>query len=287
MSEGMLTGRTIVVTGGSMGIGFACAKECVQEGAAVVICARGEAELASATEHLEDMPGARILSVRADVSNQEDVCRVLDSALEFGGLDGVINAAGIYGPIGPVTKVDPEQWFDAIRINLFGTFLVARESARIMQERRTHGSIVLMSGGGAATPFPNYTSYACGKVGVVRLAETMAQEVMEFGIRINTVAPGFVITRFHYQTLAAGEELAGAFVETTRQKITEGGVHPSVAARTCAFLLSDKSAGITGRFVAAPYDGWDKWPEHLDSIVNSDLFTLRRIVPNDRGMDWQ
>ena len=54
-----------------------------------------------------------------------------------------------------------------------------------------------------------------------------------------------------------------------------------------AFLLSELAAGITGRFVAAPYDGWEHWPEHLEQIGGSDLFTLRRIVPKDRGMDWQ
>jgi len=287
MSEGILSGRTIVVTGGSMGIGLACAEVCVREGAAVVICARGGSALKSAKEHLGAIPGAQVVAVQADVSWEIDVNEALNAALELGGLDGVINAAGIYGPIGAVTKVDPEQWFNAIRVNLFGTFLVARESARIMQEHGTKGSIVLMSGGGAATPFPNYTAYACGKVGVVRLAETMAQELIDDGIRVNAVAPGFVATRLHKQTLEAGEELAGTFVETTRQKLTTGSVSPYVAAHACAFLMSDKSAGITGRFVAAPYDGWEEWTEHLDSITGSDLFTLRRIIPKDRGMDWQ
>ena len=284
MNKGLLAGRTVVITGGSMGIGFACAVECVQQGASVVICARGKSDLELAAAHFEN---DRVIVEQADVSCQADVERVMRAALELGGLDGVINAAGIYGPIGPVTMVDPEQWFDAIRINLFGTFLVARESARIMQDRGTHGSIVLMSGGGAATPFPNFTSYACGKVGVVRLAETMAQELEPYGIRVNAVAPGFVATRLHAQTLEAGESLAGPFVEKTRQQLADGGVSPTVAARTCAWLLSDKSTGITGRFIAAPYDGWASWPEHLDSIAGSDLFTLRRIIPKDRGGDWQ
>jgi NAD(P)-dependent dehydrogenase (short-subunit alcohol dehydrogenase family) len=282
-----LAGRTVVVTGGSMGIGLACAEECVRGGAAVVICARGREELGAARGALEVLPGARVSAERADVTSSADVERVLDAAVAMGGLDGVVHAAGVYGPIGPVVKVDPEQWFDAIRINLFGTFLVARAACRRMIERGTNGSIVLMSGGGAANPFPNYTSYACSKVGVVRFTETLAQEVAPHGVRVNCLAPGFVATRLHAQTLEAGEALAGSFVETTKQQLAKGGVPASVAARATVFLLSERSAGITGRFVAAPYDGWEQWPERLDKIAGSDLFTLRRIVPRDRAQDWQ
>jgi NAD(P)-dependent dehydrogenase (short-subunit alcohol dehydrogenase family) len=282
-----LSGKTVVVTGGSLGIGLACAEECLRQGAAVVVCARGESDLTAAHAQLAALPGSRVQAVRADVTVVADVLRVLTAAEALGGCDGVIHAAGIYGPIGPVTSVDPDAWFAAIRVNLFGTFLMAREACRRMTERGTRGSVVLMSGGGAATPFPNYTAYACSKIGVVRLAETLALEVATAGIRVNAVAPGFVATRLHEQTLEAGTELAGGFVETTRQQLAKGGVPPEVAARTCAFLLSDHAAGITGRFVAAPYDGWEQWPDHLDAIAGSDLFTLRRIIPKDRGMDWQ
>ena len=287
MTEVSLTGHTVVVTGGSMGIGYACAEEILRCGGAVVICARGERELAAAAEKLSMVPGACVRAVRGDVTSADDVTRMLDAARDLGGLGGVVHSAGVYGPIGPVVKVDPPAWFEAIRVNLFGTLLVAREACRRMIEQRVAGLIVLMSGGGAATPFPNYTAYACGKVGVARFAETLAIEVAQHGIRVNCVAPGFVATRLHEQTLAAGEALAGTFVDKTKAELAKGGVPPSVPARTAAFLLSSQATGITGRFVAAPYDGWDKWPDRLDKIAGSDLFTLRRIVPRDRGMDWQ
>lgn len=287
MTAVSLAGQTVVVTGGSMGIGYACAEEIVRCGGAVVICARGERELAAAAEKLSTLPGARVRAVRADITNARDVACLLDAAQGLGGLDGLVHAAGVYGPIGPVVKVDPVAWFEGIRVNLFGTFLVAREACRRMVERGVAGSIVLMSGGGAAKPFPNYTAYACGKVGVVRLTETLALEVAEDGIRVNCVAPGFVATRLHEETLVAGAALAGSFVEETKAELAKGGIPIHVPARTVAFLLSSRATGITGRFVAAPYDGWETWPDRLDQITGSDLFTLRRIVPRDRGMDWQ
>ena len=270
-----------------MGTGFACAAELVSAGARVVICARGEGALEEAGAKLRILPGAVVRAVRADVACSADVERVLDVACALGGLDGLVHCAAVLGPIGPVVGVDPEAWWEAVRINLLGTFLMARATCQRMISRRTPGSLVLMSGGGAATPFPRYTAYASAKVGVVRFTETLALEVAEHGIRVNCVAPGFVATRLHEQTLAADVEAAGSYREATLAKLESGAVPASVAARTAAFLLSPRSQGITGRFVAAPHDRWEAWPERLGQIRDSDLFTLRRIVPRDRGMDWQ
>lgn len=270
-----------------MGIGYACAEEIVAQGGKVVLVARGENELRSAADGLGRSSGVDVRWIAADIANESDVERVFDAAAELGSVDGLVHSAGIYGPIGPVVDVPPAEWSDVIRINLFGTFLVAREACRRMIAARTPGSLVLLAGGGAALPFPRYTGYACAKVGVVRFAETLALEVVEHGIRVNSIAPGFVATRLHDVTLTAGQAAAGGFFATTQDRLAEGGVSPGVAARTAAFLLSQASEGITGRFVAAPYDGWERWPERLEEIVDSDLFTLRRIVPRDRGRDWQ
>jgi 3-oxoacyl-[acyl-carrier protein] reductase len=96
-----------------------------------------------------------------------------------------------------------------------------------------------------------------------------------------------VITRLHQETIAAGERAGKAFLENTKRQIESGGVPPTVGASAAAFLMSDAAKGITGKFVAAPYDVWDAWPKHLDVLQKTDVFTLRRIVPKDRGMDWQ
>jgi NAD(P)-dependent dehydrogenase (short-subunit alcohol dehydrogenase family) len=285
-SDVSLRGSSVLVTGGSMGIGLECARACLAAGANVMIAARGADALAGAAAELANgAPGGEIASVRADVGDPDSVQRLFAAFTErFGRCHGVIHAAGVYGPIGQITDVDPAAWWEALRTNLFGTFLVARAAARRMRAEGG-GRIVLFSGGGASTPFPNYTAYATGKVGVVRFTETIAQELAP-EIEVNCVAPGFVATRLHRQTLDAAE-LAGAFLEKTRAELERGGVPASVGAAAAAFLVSGAAAGITGKFVAAPYDGYRAWPEHLEELRGTDIFTLRRILPRERGMDWQ
>ncbi|TKB70446.1 MAG: SDR family oxidoreductase [Nitrospira sp.] len=282
-----LTGKRIIITGGSMGLGLASAEACLEAGAKVFLCSRTEGPLKEATAGLQHKWQSAVRSMTADVTNREQVDEVFRGAISaFGGVDGVIHAAGVYGPIGPVIDVDPVEWFDAIRTNLFGTFLVARKACQVMKSGGG-GRIVLFSGGGAAAPFPNYTAYACSKIGVVRLTETLAQEMAPFKVEINCVSPGFVITRLHQQTLAAGERAGIAFLETTKKQIASGGIPATVGAQSAAFLVSNEAKGITGKFVASPYDGWEAWPNHVEELQRLDIFTMRRIVPKDRGMDWQ
>ncbi len=282
-----LHGKNVLVTGGSMGIGFACAEKCIDSGAQVIICARDFGPLSDSVQKLDAKASGKISSIVADVSDVRQVEALFQSVKkQLGRIDAVIHCAGVYGPIGSVMEINPEEWLEAIRINLYGSFLVSREACRQMKQTGG-GNIVLFSGGGAATPFPYYTAYACGKVGVVRFAETLAQEVEPFNIRVNCIAPGFVITRLHDDTIKAGELAGQKFFETTIKQIESGGVSPSVSAGAAVFLISDEAKGITGKFVAAPYDGWASWPKHLEELQGTDIFTLRRIVPRDRGMDWQ
>jgi NAD(P)-dependent dehydrogenase (short-subunit alcohol dehydrogenase family) len=283
----ILSGKTVLITGGSMGIGLACAEACLNAGAQIMVCARTEQPLQEAQFHLRQLGDSRLAVQVADVSRCGDVDALLDETLRrYGTLHGLIHCAAVLGPIGPVTEIEPAQWLETVRVNLFGTFLVARQTCQRMMTQGG-GRIVLFSGGGAATPFPNYSAYACAKAGVVRLAETLAYEMRPFNIEVNSLAPGLVVTRLHDATLAAGEKAGRDYLERTRQAIQSGGVPPEVAARAAVFLISDRAKGITGKFVAAPYDGWDTWPQHLRELQNTDIFTLRRILPRERGMDWQ
>jgi NAD(P)-dependent dehydrogenase (short-subunit alcohol dehydrogenase family) len=285
MSPTSLKGKTVLVTGGTLGIGRVTAEACLRAGARVFICSRTGGDVEQAVQEMSSLGTVRGLN--ADVTDQKRLDKLfveLDQSL--GKPHAVIHCAGVYGPIGTITEVDPTAWWQAVQINLLGTFLVARKACEVMKSIGG-GKLILFSGGGAATPFPRYTSYACSKVAVVRLCETLAIEMAEHKISVNAIAPGFVITRFHQQTIEAGT-LAGAdFLEKTKAEIAKGGTPPSKSADLAVFLASDESDGISGKFIAAPYDDYLKWKEHPEFSTDKDLFTLRRIIPKDRGMNWQ
>lgn len=284
-----LHGKNVLVTGASMGIGYAAATACLRAGARITICARTPGDVREAVKSLEAIYPDRVCGAPADVTDIEQLDRVIDLLeLKHGPLNAVIHSAGIYGPIGKITQVEPAEWFDAVRVNLFGTFLVARQAA-LRLTRNGGGRMVFFSGGGAAMPFPHYTAYSCGKIAIARLVETLAIEFAPYKIELNCISPGFVATRLHEHTLAAGPEHAGAefFAQTLQKVKKDGAVSPDVGAHCAAFLISDAAAGITGRFVAAPYDKYRDWVNRVDRIKQSDFFTLRRIVPKDRGEDWQ
>lgn len=287
-SSGQLEGRTVLVTGGSMGIGYAVAEAVLSAGANVAIAARGEAALSEAYARLSRAGGnQRVLARICDVSVESDVDALIRSIEgQYGRLDGVVHAAAVIGPIGDVLELDSAAWLDAVRIDLFGSFLVARAAAHAFR-RGGGGKLVLVSGGGGTTPFPRYSAYASSKAAVVRLAETLALELEPYGISVNALAPGFVATRMHDATLEAGAKAGEEYLERTRAQLAGGGVPPSLAADAAVFLLSTASDGITGRLLAAPWDNWGEWPARAKEIEASDLFTLRRIVPADRGLEWE
>jgi NAD(P)-dependent dehydrogenase (short-subunit alcohol dehydrogenase family) len=282
-----LAGKSVLVTGGTKGIGAAVVDVALAAGATVAFCSRTAADVAtSLSSRQAAVDDGRLTGLPADVSSPEDVTRLFaHAASQFGAVDGIVHAAAVLGPIGRVGEIDPTAWWDAARVDLFGTFLVIAEACRHME--RKGGKIAVFSGGGATTPFPRFTAYAASKVGVVRLVESVALEYAESGITINAVAPGFVATQMHQATLAAGAAAGADYLERTRRDLENGGVSPEVGARCASFLISDAAKGISGRIVAATWDDWERLDERSDAISGSDLFTLRRIVPRDRGGDWQ
>lgn len=264
-----LSGKSVIVTGASMGIGETAARICLEAGARVTLCARGGEALDSVIARFEAMGYAdAVTGLPTDVSRKDDVPRLFDRAQEsFGEVDGVIHAAAVLGPIASITEVEPDAWLETVHIDLFGTFLVVREACRRMRDRG--GRIALFAGGGASAPFPKHTAYACSKVAVVRFTETVALEMHAHDIEINCIAPGLVATR-----MTAGKDISNA-------------VSPEYGARAAAFLVSDAAKGINGKFVAAVHDDYVRWHEHPDALHTTDIFTLRRILPRERGMDWQ
>jgi NAD(P)-dependent dehydrogenase (short-subunit alcohol dehydrogenase family) len=281
-----LDGRAAVVTGGSQGFGLAVARALVADGADVLICARDGELLAKAAQSLaaEADSRRRVLSVMADISRPEEAERVVRTAVDaLGRLDVLVNNAGVYGPMGPVEDVDWGDWVRAIEINLMGTVLPCRAALPHMK-RAGGGKIINLSGGGATAPLPRMSAYAASKAAVVRFTETLAEEVRADGIDVNAVAPGALNTRLLDEVLAAGPAKVGEqFHRKSLQQKDDGGAPLERGAALCAFLASAASDGLTGKLISALWDPWETLPAHVVELASSDVYTLRRIVPEDRG----
>jgi NAD(P)-dependent dehydrogenase (short-subunit alcohol dehydrogenase family) len=285
-----LSGKVAIVTGGSRGIGQAIAHSLVKSGASVAICARSEKDLATAAGQLSEQVKGReqkIFHRVVNVASQEE-CQNFVRTVEqrLGAVDILVNNAGVYGPMGATEDVDLNSWQEALQINLMGSLHMATAVIRKMKERR-YGKIIQLSGGGATAPLPGISAYAASKAAVVRLMETLAEEVREFGIDVNCVAPGALNTKMLEEVLRAGEAKVGPkFYARALKQNEEGGTPLEVGASLVNFLASSQSDGLTGKLISAVWDPWQTLPEHRDELKSSDVYTLRRIVPKDRGLDW-
>jgi NAD(P)-dependent dehydrogenase (short-subunit alcohol dehydrogenase family) len=284
-----LENQRALITGASQGFGLAVAKAFVHEGASVLLCARNDKRLESAASEVRRAArgGAKVSVARADVAREQDVTALVDSARrEWGGLDILVCNAGVYGPKGPVEAVDWTEWSDAIRTNLMGVVLPCRTVLPDFKRQR-RGRIIIVSGGGATKPLPFLSAYAASKAAVVRFSETLAEEAREYEVAVNAVAPGALNTRLLDEILDAGPDKVGrSFYENAVKQKAQGGTPLDVGASLCVYLASDKSAGITGKLLAAVWDPWAALEEKLAEIRDSDIYTVRRIEPVDRGKTW-
>ena len=277
----ILRDKVSIITGGSGGIGRAVASTFAKEGSNLVLTSRTRSQLEEVRNDLGNH-GSTIEVFETDVSNPKQVKSLVAFALErFSTIDILVNCAGIYGPIGLITDVDYDKWTETININLYGTFLCMKAVLPTMIKNRK-GKIINFSGGGATSPFPRFSAYAVSKAAVVGLTETIAEEVKEYNIDVNAIAPGAVNTRLLDQVLRAGEAAGKDFLEKAIRQKREGGIPPEKAAALAVFLASSKSDGLTGRLISAVWDDWEEMSNRIPDIMSSDLYTLRRVIPQKK-----
>lgn len=272
-----LKDKVAIVTGGGRGIGKAICLAFTREGANIVVISRTKAEVEETGKQIEAL-GGRVLPLSADVSNWRDVENAVASTIKrFGMVDILVNCAGVIGPVGPVIDNDISHWAQTIHINLIGTFLCTKAVLPTMIEHGG-GKIINFSGGGAVSSRPYFTAYAASKAAVVRFTESLAEEVKDFNIQVNAIAPGAVNTRMLDQLLAAGETAGEKESTKAREQLKGRGTPPEKAASLAIFLASEKSDGLSGRLISAVWDDWPNMGGQIGKIMNSDLYTLRRVI---------
>ena len=230
----------------------------------------------------------RALALRCDVSNwSELVAAASQVAQKWNSVDGLVCCAGVQEPIGPAMEMDPAAWRNALAVNLDGTFFSIRAFYPLLRKSSQRAKVICFSGGGSTGPRPNFAAYGVSKTGVVRLVETLAAEWQTQALDINAVAPGAIFTKMTEQVLASGAAVAGKKEFEQASKLSrDNAVTLEKVRGLVEFLLSEKSNGISGRLLSAPWDPWPNLAGHRDELAASDIYTLRRIVPEDRGKKW-
>ena len=266
-----MSGRRVLITGGSKGIGRVVADALAERGWRVALLAREEHALQRARGEL---PGEGHEAFAMDVADESAWERL---APRLGDLQGLVCAAAVLDPVGPIGSYAVADFRRTLEVNVLGTLLAIRACLPALLASR--GAVVTFGGGGATTPLARFDAYAASKAAVVRLSENIAVELAGQGVRVNSVAPGFVATGIHQSTLAAGPGLAGAeYFEHTRAELKRGGVPASEAAELVCWLLEgDPDAPFTGKLISAQWDAWREPRFRRRLAEERDLATLRRI----------
>lgn len=270
----------ILITGGGTGIGKEIALEMDRLGNNVIICGRRLKKLK------EVCSNTKIKFHKCDVSKEKDILNLKKFVSEiFPKIDVLLNAAAVLGPIGRFDTLSSKLWIKSFNINFHGTYFTSKIFLSMLKKSNVK-KIINFSGGGAFGDFKNYSSYACTKSAVVRLSENMAVELLDLGISVNCIAPGFVATQIHNDTLKLGPERAGKkYYDETITKLKNGSVPIKTVINCLKYLMSDKSNILNGKTISASFDKWDTktFNDNLDLIQESELYTMRRI--NLRNFD--
>ena len=273
-----LAKKVAVVTGAGRGIGKEVALGFAKAGADLVIISRTKRELTQTAQEIKRM-GQKVMAITADISKPVEVRKVVKKALgRFKKIDILVNNAGVLGPVGPIEENEERDWGKTIGTNLLGTFYFLKEVIPIMKKQKS-GKVINLSGGGATSPRPFFSAYAASKAAIVRLTETVAEEVKKYNIQVNAIAPGPINTKMWDEVLKAGSKAGQEEFERAKLQKKTGGAPVEKAVELAIFLASDSSDGLTGRLISAIYDDWQNFtPKKISQIEKSDLYTLRRIT---------
>lgn len=236
------SGLRVLITAGANGIGLAIAQAFQEAGAHVHVCDIDEQALAALPEG--------ITYTNADVSQEADVDRLFQDAAHLGGLDVVVNNAGIAGPTASIEDIDPESWNRTININLNGQYRVANRATPLLRE--SQGLLINMASVAGRLGLAYRTPYSASKWAIVGLTKSLANELGPEGVRVNAILPGIVRGPRIEQVITARAEKRGISYAEMEQEILSNVsmrrmVEPTDIAAMALFLSAPGGANISGQ----------------------------------------
>lgn len=246
----MLDGLTALVTGASQGIGRHISIVLAEHGANVVLAARSDG-IYETEELIGDDVGT--LPVELDVTDESSVTDAIDATVdEFGSLDVLVNNAGIGGPTAPVEEVTVEEWDRTQDVNVRGTFLMCKHAVPHLRESE-RGSVVNISSIAAKDPYPTRTPYSASKAALIGFGRSLAYELGEYDVTVNTVCPGAVEgDRIERMIERQAEQRGLSFEEAMAERVTDrlpldSIVAPEDVGELVAYLASEHARNLTAQ----------------------------------------
>ena len=279
--------KTILITGANKGLGYYIAEHFAKKDAELILCGRNIKKNYIAKKKLSKLTNKKIYFVKLDVSNIKSVDSFFKKIFKkYNKIDVLINNAGIYGPIGRVDDLDWKKWVETININLLGSIYFIKKIIPHFTKNK-YGKIVQLSGGGAASPFPNFSPYSVSKVGVVRFIENIAIELKNRKIYANSIAPGTIDTGMLDKVIRASPSKVGKeFYNKSLKHKKNGGTDVNKILELVEFLSHKKSDGISGKLISVLWDNWREFHKFKKQLKNSDVGTLRRLAGRDRKLKF-
>jgi NAD(P)-dependent dehydrogenase (short-subunit alcohol dehydrogenase family) len=240
-----LKGRRALVTGANSGIGAGIAKALAAAGARVAVNFVVDPDAAAAVVAGIRQAGGEAVSLQADVADAAQVGAMFATLdRTWGGLDVLVNNAGIDGPRAMAWEADPRDWERVLRVDLLGAFHCAREALKRMVAQRS-GVVLNLTSVHEKVPWSGYSAYTAAKAGLAMTTKTMAQEAAPFGVRVVALAPGAIRTPINRSVWSDPANLADLLTKVPLDRIGE----PEEVARVAVFLVSDAASYLTGSTV--------------------------------------
>jgi len=279
--------KNALLTGATGGLGRSLAAALRREGWNLLLIARSLDSLNILKSSLSSFGSGTVIALEADLSQPESPEKILSSFWDnFSSLDALFNIAGCHGPVGPLETLEQNTFDQVLRVDFLAPVHLCRLSLPKLK-KQPRARIINLSGGGASASRPNFTAYASAKTALVRFSETLAEELLNTGVTVNCVAPGPMKTALLAEIIEKKRTQAGAKEVSAAEKafsLVEDSI--AYAVRLCLFLASEISDNISGKLISAIWDDYESWPNHIEELIGSELYALRRITCRDKGKKW-
>jgi 3-oxoacyl-[acyl-carrier protein] reductase len=271
-----------VIIGANSFIGSKLSQDLARKGNDLILVGRRAGELEQLSKTVLKGANSKIKFFELDFSN--GATNYLDTIFGpyISEIDFCIITLGTQEPIGNFIDLDFDMWKTNLNLNLIVPAFLTQYFAKSFCANKK-GSIVLFSGGGGTNARPLFSAYSASKTGLIRFVETISYELSSLGVRINAVAPGVMPSKMMLEILDHEEILPEKEINEARKSLNSSNYDESKIIDLCNFLISEESIGISGKLISAEWDNWQNWPKYIQSIKETDLYTLRRVTGKERG----